>query len=109
MKEIKEFWSKYPKYNMGFSAVNPKTETEKLLGLSMSLCYDPKVKRTYQEFEVGNYIKPLRNIFSDGKVHLIVITLNGGSIDFQGILRDNTIVGVCLNTRERIIFSESKI
>lgn len=107
MKEIKEFWDKYPTYKMGFSTVNTKTETEKLLGLSMSLCYDPMLKRTYQEFKIGDYMESLRRVFSDGKVHTITITINGGSIAFQGVLRANSVVGVCLNTMERIMFSES--
>lgn len=102
MVQINEFHDTYPNWDLGFMATNPMTATEKLFGMRMmSLCYNPKRNRTYQEFPISKEQKDIiMTKYDDGKAHCF----EGNNIRVVIKVMDNTIVGCCLQTKERVIF-----
>lgn len=104
---IKEFWEQYPHYNMGFTASNPKTKTEEIVGLRMHLMYDSETKRTYQEFFLYDKYHQLFKALSDKKPHHIELSINNNTINMLLKIKDKNIIGVCLETGERIAFAKS--
>lgn len=102
---IKEFWEQYPHYSMGFTASNPKTKTEEIVGLRMHLLYNTNTKRTYQEFFIWDNYTSLLNALIDEKPHSFEMQVNNNKFNVLLKLVNSTILGVCLETKERIAFS----
>lgn len=110
--KVTEFSEKYPHYNRGFFAYNPKTETEELLGkLKASLVYDPKTKREYQEFFFDKEIfSSLISIFKEENIvyHFAAFGTEA-PIPFVGVRRGNVIYAVCMKTKERVILAYNEM
>lgn len=104
--EIKEFWDIYPNYNMGFTATNPKTATEKIVGLKMHLVYNSTTKRTYQEFSLRERYNTVVAALADGKVHQFEMSINNNSFNVVLVLKKGKVRGICLETGERISFDK---
>lgn len=109
MKVI-EFRKKYPNYDLGFMASNPLTETEKVIGLRMQLVCDTNTNKEYQEFCLYDKYDALKNEIKDMKTHSFEMSVNNNNV-FNVLIKldKDTIKGICLETKERIIFSKEKI
>ena len=107
---IKEFKEQYPHYNMGFTASNPLTETEKVIGLKMaSLVYDPITKKEYQEFPLYDKYNALKDAIKDRRVHSFEMSVNNNTFNiFVKLDSNDSILGVCAETHERIAFCEER-
>lgn len=103
---IKEFNEQYPHYNLGFKASNPKTKTEEVIGLTMHIMYSPSSKKVYQEFFLYDKYHALYEALLDRKAHQFSMSINGNTFNVILKLVDRNIIGVCLETQERIAFSE---
>lgn len=103
---IKEFWEQYPHYNMGFTASNPKTRTEEIVGFRMNLLYNSSTNKTYQEFSLYDKYNQLLAILLDGKTHQFEMSINNNTFNVVLKLVDEVIIGICLETKERIAFTE---
>ena len=102
---IKEFNEQYPHYNLGFRASNPKTKTEEVIGLKMNIMYSPSSKKVYQEFFLYDKYYTLYKALLDRKAHQFSMTVNDNTFNVILKLVDGNIIGVCLETKERIAFS----
>lgn len=79
---------------MGFTASNPKTKTEELVGLKMHLMYNMKNKRTYQEFFLHNKYNQVYNSLRDMKAHQFEMTINNNKFTVLLKIVDTNIVGL---------------
>lgn len=105
--EVREFQDLYPNYDFRFVANNPTTETEELLGLNMSPFFHFETEKTYQTFYLGYEYDALRHELLDKKTHILRITVNNKAADFMLTLTDDEcILGVCLDTCERVAFAD---
>ena len=102
---IKEFNEQYPHYNLGFMASNPKTKTEEVIGLTMHIMYSPSSRKVYQEFFLYDKYYALYEALLDRKAHQFSMTVNDNTFNVILKLVDRNIIGVCLETQERIAFS----
>ena len=103
---IIEFFDKYPKYNMGFTASNEKTETEKLSGLRMHLLFPVYDSKTYQCFTIPQeyYDELSKRLDTLTDNQWLVMGVNDA--DFYLQRKKGSILGICKQTKERVAISE---
>lgn len=109
MIQIIEFFDAYPNYNLGFAAHNEPTATENLLNqrhnsITMSKEYKGRYYQTY--WLTDNAMKSLLSCFPKEK-EVRDFYANNGQANFRGARRGNSIVCVCMETHERVMFCRS--
>lgn len=99
-----EFNERYPDYKLGFLQTNPKTETEKLVGYRMHITWTHN--KVYQTFSIPNsyYAQLLERVKNCKPGNLVEMTLNDATLHL--VKRDESIVGYCLQTKERVMIDE---
>lgn len=113
--KINEFSERYPHYNRGFLAHNEPTETEKLLCMRKSfLTYSPKRSKEYQEFSLkrGTFVLLSELFKKEGIIKNFYMDIDypnkehhAKHVHFIGTKENNAIYSVCLETRERVLFT----
>ena len=97
MKKIKEFQELYPNYKAG-----DKTATSKVIPLKMEVV--KLGNKVFQQFFIFEYYHQLRNALLDGKPHKFDMTVNGKTFGIHVKISKGEIVGICIDTMERICF-----
>lgn len=108
MIQVNEFFETYPNYSLGFMARNEPTATEKLLKQKHNsiVMSNTHKGRYYQEFWISNtaMISLLSCFPNENEVHCFHV--NDGQATFIGVRRDKTILCICRETHERVMFSK---
>lgn len=102
--KLVNFQEKYPNYNLGFLANNEETETEKLTGFRMRLLF--RDNKTYQSFSIPkeDYQELIERIHNCKPGYVVEMTLNDATMRL--FLKDNTVIGYCVETRERVAIDD---
>lgn len=109
MIQVTEFFDAYPNYNLGFTAHNELTATEKLLNQkhnSITMSHEHK-GRCYQAYWLtDNAMKSLLSCFPKER-EVSDFCINNGQATFRGSRRGKSVVCVCMETHERVLFCQS--